>query len=388
MNKEQLELVYTLPYSNVFLSNLLLMGGHGVYGVGGALIFLEDGRFKLFVPEKALKELAEKRYKEVLKSSELSAYKKDAYKSINEFKKFSNQKIEEYNNDQFAIFLDKFIVLAGNVLDLYQKLEYFYYSKIEEELVDYIKDDNKILQDILSRTTPMNNWPEDKRVLANYIIETGKLKFELRKEMNQIFVNEGSILGKVFAKITSITSRPDALSMTIEEIKRFLNGNKQLNVGIRHKLSCLYYDPEKKNVIVKVGLEAKDLLRNVNFTFRGELSGTVACRGNVRGIVKVITLSLDQKITSSKIHEMNVGNILVSDTTGPELMLAIKKAAAIVTNEGGLMSHAAVVSREFNIPCVVGTKIATQVLKDGDLVEVDGERGVVRIIKNESRKTS
>jgi len=52
----------------------------------------------------------------------------------------------------------------------------------------------------------------------------------------------------------------------------------------------------------------------------------------------------------------------------------MKKAAAIVTNIGGLTCHAAIISREFGIPCVVGTKIATQVLKDGDLVEVDAGR--------------
>jgi len=59
----------------------------------------------------------------------------------------------------------------------------------------------------------------------------------------------------------------------------------------------------------------------------------------------------------------------------------MEKAIAIVTDEGGLLSHAAIVSREMGIPCVVGTKIATQVLKDGELVEVDAERGVVRKIK-------
>ena len=56
------------------------------------------------------------------------------------------------------------------------------------------------------------------------------------------------------------------------------------------------------------------------------------------------------------------------------------KSAAIVTDEGGLTSHAAIISREYNKPCIVGTHIATQVLKDGDLVEVDAERGIVKIL--------
>ncbi len=67
--------------------------------------------------------------------------------------------------------------------------------------------------------------------------------------------------------------------------------------------------------------------------------------------------------------------------TTPDVIIAMKKASAIVTDFGGLTSHAAIVSREFGIPCIVGTKSATQMLKDGDMVEVDAEEGVVRILK-------
>ena len=56
----------------------------------------------------------------------------------------------------------------------------------------------------------------------------------------------------------------------------------------------------------------------------------------------------------------------------------------IITDEGGITSHAAVVSREFGIPCIIGTKNATRMLKTGDMVEIDTEKGVVRKIKNQS----
>ena len=59
----------------------------------------------------------------------------------------------------------------------------------------------------------------------------------------------------------------------------------------------------------------------------------------------------------------------------------MKKAAAIVTDDGGLTCHAAIVARELKTPCVVGTKIATKVLKDGDMVEVDANKGIVKKIK-------
>jgi len=105
-----------------------------------------------------------------------------------------------------------------------------------------------------------------------------------------------------------------------------------------------------------------------------ELRGTVACQGNgkkVTGRVRVI----DDPRDAGKFQS---GDILVAVMTSPDFVVAMRKASAIVTNYGGLTSHAAIVSRELNIPCIIGTKIATIVLKDGDMVEVDADRGIVK----------
>lgn len=62
-------------------------------------------------------------------------------------------------------------------------------------------------------------------------------------------------------------------------------------------------------------------------------------------------------------------------------MTPMKKAAAFVTDEGGMLCHAAIVARELKKPCIIGTKFATQILRDGDLVEVDANRGIITILK-------
>ena len=77
---------------------------------------------------------------------------------------------------------------------------------------------------------------------------------------------------------------------------------------------------------------------------------------------------------------MRKGQVLVSGSTGPEMILACKKAGAIITDEGGIISHAALVSRELGIPAIIGTKVATKILKNGDLVEVDANNGIVKIL--------
>lgn len=81
--------------------------------------------------------------------------------------------------------------------------------------------------------------------------------------------------------------------------------------------------------------------------------------------------------SSQDMPKMKKGAILVTDMTTPDFVPAMKKAAAIVTNTGGMTSHAAIVSRELGIPCIVGTQRATDVLKEGMTVTVDGTHGIV-----------
>ena len=75
------------------------------------------------------------------------------------------------------------------------------------------------------------------------------------------------------------------------------------------------------------------------------------------------------------------GQILVAVSTHPDYVSAMRKAAAIITDEGGITSHAAIVAREFGIPCMVGTINATKLLKDGNMIELDGNKGIIRILK-------
>ena len=81
------------------------------------------------------------------------------------------------------------------------------------------------------------------------------------------------------------------------------------------------------------------------------------------------------------LRKVKRGDILVTNMTTPDFVPIMKKVKAIITKEGGMTCHAAIISRELGVPCVVGTKVAMQVLKDGDLVEIDAGKGIVKIIK-------
>ena len=109
------------------------------------------------------------------------------------------------------------------------------------------------------------------------------------------------------------------------------------------------------------------------------IKGQTAFKGIARGKVFIL-----KSVSNS--HKIKKGNILVSPMTTPDMLSAMQKAAAIVTDEGGITCHAAIVAREMKKPCIIGTKVATKVLKNGDIVEVDAEKGVVKILKKAGEK--
>lgn len=104
-----------------------------------------------------------------------------------------------------------------------------------------------------------------------------------------------------------------------------------------------------------------------------DIRGISASVGRVTGRVTVVG-------SATEIGKVENGDILVAVMTRPDYIIGMKKAAGIVTDEGGITCHAAIVSRELGIPCIIGTKIATEVLRDGDIVEVNANHGVVTTI--------
>ncbi len=106
----------------------------------------------------------------------------------------------------------------------------------------------------------------------------------------------------------------------------------------------------------------------------GKISGTVIVKGNVTGKVKLIFKQED-------VEKVNKGDILVAPMTTPDHIIAMDKAGAFVTDEGGITCHAAIIAREFGKPCIVGTHNATKILKDNDLVFVNTEKGIVEKIE-------
>jgi len=166
---------------------------------------------------------------------------------------------------------------------------------------------------------------------------------------------------------------------TLSEIKELICLGKTADVAAR-KESCAVYYKENGGLSWILGDEAKALLgpfMDLDTTEKtAQLKGLLVSLGkgkNIRAKVKILR-------TPKEIGKLEKGEILVAPMTSPEYINAMRKASAIVTDVGGITSHAAIIARELNIPCIVNTKVATKILCDGDLVEIDIKLAIVKVL--------
>jgi len=183
-----------------------------------------------------------------------------------------------------------------------------------------------------------------------------------------------------YGRLLSAISRRYNLKLTdvslllFEEIKELLsakNSSGKLKKTLKNRRSgCVYFLKNNQEGII--GL--KDLIIKGEVNKEEILRGMPAGSGIASGPVKIV-------LNPNSLNKVKPGDVLVSSMTRPDYLSAMAKSAAIITDEGGITCHAAIVSREIGKPCVVGTKRATELFKDGDLVKVDGNRGIIKRIK-------
>ncbi len=180
-------------------------------------------------------------------------------------------------------------------------------------------------------------------------------------------------------QLSKETSYPSKLilAMTKKEINDFLdNGSlpKKSVLEQRFKsVGILFQSGKYKLLDSKDVTELEEEIEN-KLKEKKSIKGSVAFSGIVKGKVKLV-------FEPSKAEDFKDGEILVTAMTRPEYLPLIKKSAGFITDAGGMLSHAAITARELKKPCVIGTEIATKVLKDGDLVEIDANKGIVKILK-------
>jgi pyruvate,water dikinase len=212
-------------------------------------------------------------------------------------------------------------------------------------------------------------------------IVSGKINPDHYVVSRELKIIENKVANKKIALIRNSAGNIDTIKLTEErsraqvltdsEIKRLANYSIELEEHYKIPQD-IEFAIESREIYIVQTRPITTLEKKISEEVKGNLllSGAGASPGVGSGIVKVIFNLNDLK-------KIQKGDVLVTKMTNPDMVVTMQRAAAIVTDEGGLTSHAAIISREMGIPAVVGTEKATSTLKEGMKVSVDGFNGKI-----------
>lgn len=242
-----------------------------------------------------------------------------------------------------------------------------------KKLTLFYRNNKKETQNIIKEL----NFDEEKKEL----IATTKKYVFIRTYRTDIFNKAGFITRPLFYEISKRMniSYEEFIHLSTKEIFNFLDKGIIVKKNeIKNRLKSFASLLKDNDIKVFSGKEinsfrkrylGKQQIEEVN-----ELKGAIANKGFAKGIAKIVK-------GNKELFKVKKKDILIAPMTTPDFVPAMERASAFVTDEGGILCHAAIVSREMNKPCIIGTKIATKVFKDGDLIEVDANKGVVKKVK-------
>ncbi|MFH1275966.1 MAG: PEP-utilizing enzyme [Candidatus Woesearchaeota archaeon] len=236
--------------------------------------------------------------------------------------------------------------------------------------VDKILEERKFESEKLARQLNLE---------GNEILELSKDFAYLRTWRTDIIYGAGYRARNIFYRIAELFGfeKEDIVYLMDEEILEMLNDDKIVSkkeiTGRKESFTMLTLE-NKQEIFSGKEIDQKFASLFFKEVSLNEVKGNSAFPGKVQGKVKLV-------LTAADLGTVEKGDILVAVMTFPHFIAAMEKAAAFVTDEGGILCHAAIISREMKKPCVIATKEATKVFKDGDLVEVDADKGVVRKIE-------
>ncbi|MDQ5883372.1 MAG: pyruvate, water dikinase [Patescibacteria group bacterium] len=261
-----------------------------------------------------------------------------------------------------------------------------------EELLDFISDHNnevfdaKLYKGLWEKIRSYYKYHLIAKYLGDYI--SSEILYENLNKLKEARVKYAEPIGKsiyeLFNKVIldlsfSTSLNPEVVAcLTKDELYDYFNNGNIPHISIledRYKKSIIIGWVDGYNFVTNEDANNLEVfLQNIDFKNTKEIKGSVAFKGGVvKGVAKIIR-------DPRKPNDFNDGDILVTGMTHVDYLPLVKKSSAIVTDAGGVLSHAAIIARELSKPCVIGTTNATNIIKDGDEVEVDTINGVVRIL--------
>ena len=275
------------------------------------------------------------------KNDAIKFYKNDYWKYYDIFNEFLNKSDNLSKQYVLEKELKKLIQLFISFLSYYRWTEFFYTDYIFNDVDDKIQES-------------MSN-----------------LKNLARKYLNRFFNGKNSYINQIIKNMNNENIKYLTVNEIMNDIWIIDNETKikRDNNHLLYKVDKLVLKSSKKYINIKN-----------KFTETGVVKGLVASSGNVKGKAYVLNADFSNYDELDKlIDKMPSNSILVTETTAPDIIRACHKSIGIITNQGGIASHAAIISRELKIPCIVGTRNATKIIKTGDIITINGSTGDVII---------
>ncbi len=199
---------------------------------------------------------------------------------------------------------------------------------------------------------------------------------DTRKELSLLTFHHKTLLLTRAAEVLKV-EKSSTENCSYQEILESLGGNDRVTArrysGVRIEKGWTTLTEEEAEVAWRAYAQEKVIQSD-----KKRLVGMVASVGNQNPMVAKAKIVMDP----SNLKDFPEGSVLVASMTSPDYVILMRKASAVVTDTGGTTSHAAIVSREIGIPCIVGTKFATQLIKDNDNVEINTSSGVIKILSS------
>jgi len=337
--------VTTWEYGNCSLANNPYLKKMKIKKYPGAITF-QKNKCEYWIDESTVPVLTDKKLINKI-VSDTTSITKNELKPIQKFIATKNQTSKDY--------LKEFRRLNKLLLELC-----YGYSFFTDEWI--VTEDKKLLKTL----------PEVRIKLSDFISNFWGAYLKIMK----------------FMEVEYNISMKELDNCTSEEIENMLQGKEIDRKGLKTRPFALII---KDNKIEKFkGKEAQDIKKFLDkqnpskksikeAKNKNEISGNTANKGKAKG--EVIVVTVEDYNNYEKLLKGKKNYILVTPMTRPEIVPFLNGVKAIITDEGGITCHAAIVSRELKLPCIIGTKIATQVIKNGDVVEVDADNGVIKILK-------
>lgn len=202
----------------------------------------------------------------------------------------------------------------------------------------------------------------------------GKYLFWRFERIDSHFKAEVKIRGFFKGLAESIgISRTELIYLTKHEISSLLKSDSAISKNDKKLTDRMYkgflctVKDEKYRIRIEEPRQVRSEKPNSSKKTEWPIKGVTACKGYIEGKARIV-------YSSSDIHNFIEGEILVASMTTPDLMLAIQKCSAIVTDEGGITCHAAIISRELQVPCIIGTEFATDLIENGQHLIVNAKQ--------------